>query len=119
MIKPEIKERLFRWVAGPALAAVLALLAVLQYKWSGQVSVATKAQMQSNLQNSLMAFRQDVGRELGAACLEIRTALDASHSINPSELKDQFQHWQQTAAHPNLAEGHQRIDRKSTRLNSS
>ncbi len=102
MIKPEIKERLFRWVAVPALAAVLALLAVLQYKWSGQVSVATKAQMQSNLQNSLMAFRQDVGRELGAACLEIRTALDASHSINPSELKDQFQHWQQTAAHPNL-----------------
>src|SRR5215472_839394 len=104
MLKPEIRERLFRWVAVPALAGVLALLAVLQYKWSGQVSAAAKAQMQSNLQVSLLGFRQDFARELGTAGVEIRAALDGSSTVNPAQLAEQFQHWQQTASHPNLVE---------------
>src|SRR5215475_13231024 len=104
MAEAEIKERLFRWVAVPALAGVLALLAVLQYKWSGQVSEATKAQMQSNLQVSLMGFRQDFARELGSAGMEMRSAFDPSAAVNPAQFTEQFQHWQQTAPHPNLVE---------------
>lgn len=104
MLKPEIRERLFRWVAVPALAGVLALLAVLQYQWSGRVSAATKAQMQTNLQVALMGFRMDFARELGTAGMEIRSALDPSGTINPTQFSQQFQHWQQTAAHPNLVE---------------
>jgi signal transduction histidine kinase len=104
MAKPEIRERLFRWVAVPALAGVLALLAVLQYKWSGQVSAAAKEQMRSNLQVSLLGFRQDFARELGSAGLEIKAALDASATVNPAQFAEQFQHWQQTATHPNLVE---------------
>ncbi len=102
MTKPQIKERLLRWVAVPALAAVLAGLAVLQYRWSGQVSEATLAQMQSNLHISLMGFRQDFARELGSVAVEIRTVVDGSSAIQPAELKEQFHHWQQTTAHPNL-----------------
>jgi signal transduction histidine kinase len=104
MAKPEIRERLFRWVAVPALAGVLALLAVLQYQWSGQVSAAAKEQMRSNLQVSLLGFRQDFARELGSAGVEIRSALDASATVNPAQFAEQFQHWQQTATHPNLVE---------------
>ncbi|HKR97038.1 MAG TPA: hypothetical protein VJW55_16800, partial [Candidatus Angelobacter sp.] len=104
ILKPEIRERLFRWVAVPALAGVLALLAVLQYQWSGRVSAATKAQMQTNLQVALMGFRMDFARELGTAGMEIRSALDPSGTINPAQFSQQFQHWQQTAAHPNLVE---------------
>jgi signal transduction histidine kinase len=102
MTRPQIRERLLRWVAVPALAAVLAGLAVLQYRWSGQVSEATLAQMQSNLHISLMGFRQDFARELGAVAVEIRSIVDGSNTIKPAELKEQFHHWQQTAAHPNL-----------------
>lgn len=104
MTKAEVKERLFRWVAVPALAAVLALLAVLQYKWSRQVSTATRTQIQSNLETSLLGFRQDVGRELASPCLEIKAAMDAPQGANPSQIKEQFRHWQQTAAHPNLVQ---------------
>jgi signal transduction histidine kinase len=104
MAKPEIKDRLFRWAAVPVLVAVLALLAVLQYHWSGQVSAATKSQMQSNLQVSLMGFRQDFTRELGAAGVEIRSAIGASAGVDVAQVKEQFQHWQQTAAHPSLVE---------------
>jgi signal transduction histidine kinase len=104
MLKREIKERFFRWIAVPALAGVLAILAVLQYKWSGQVSTATMTQIQSNLETSLLGFRQDVTRELASACVEIKAALDGSPGINPSDIKEQFNHWQQTAAHPNLVQ---------------
>jgi len=104
MTKAEAKERIFRWVAVPALAAVLALLAVLQYHWSLQVSTATRTQMQTALQNSLMGFRLDVASELASPCIEIKAALDASPGINPAQIKQQFAHWQQTTAHPNLVE---------------
>ncbi len=102
IIHPHIKERLLRWVAVPALVVVLAVLAVLQYHWSRQVSDATRAQMESNLHISLAGFRQDFARELGSAAVEIRSVVDNSSSIKPAELKEQFHHWQQTAAHPNL-----------------
>src|SRR6266481_6539116 len=83
IINPQIGERLLRWVAVPALAAVLVGLAVLQYRWSGQVSDATRAQMQSNLHISLMGFRQDFAREMGAVAAEIRSGVDGSSSIKP------------------------------------
>jgi signal transduction histidine kinase len=84
------------------MAAVLMGLAVLQYRWSGQVSDATRAQMLANLHVSLMSFRQDFARELGAVAIEIRTLADSPSTINPAELNEQFHRLQQTAAHPNL-----------------
>src|SRR5436305_7974828 len=99
MDKPQARERLLRWVAIPALAAVLVGLAILQYRWSGRVSDATRAQMLSNLHVSLMSFRQDFARELGAAAVEIKSVVETS---NAGELGEQFDHWQQTGAHPHL-----------------
>jgi two-component system sensor histidine kinase SenX3 len=84
------------------MAAVLVGLAVLQYRWSGQVSDATRAQMLANLHVSLTSFRQDFSRELATVAVEIRTIADSSSAINPAELNEQFHHLQQTAAHPNL-----------------
>ncbi len=101
-MKSATKERLFLWVAVPALAAVLVALAVMQYRWSGQVSAATKAQMESNLQMSLLGFRQDFTRELGAVCLEVKSVADESGSVNPAKMIQQFRHWEQTAPHPGL-----------------
>src|SRR5882757_3074907 len=102
MIRPQIRERLLRWVAVPALAAVLVGLAVLQYRWSGQVSDATREQMLSNLHVSLTSFRQDFSRELGAAAVEIRTVADRPGAMDPAELTEEFHRLQQTSAHPNL-----------------
>src|ERR1051325_5365845 len=102
MNRSQARERLLRWVAIPALAAVLVGLAILQYRWSGQVSDATRAQMLANLHVSLTSFRLDLSRELGAVAVEIRTVADSSSTVNPPELSEQFHRLQQTAAHPNL-----------------
>ncbi|HEY6308316.1 MAG TPA: HAMP domain-containing sensor histidine kinase [Candidatus Angelobacter sp.] len=103
-MKPTNKERLFWWLLVPALAAVLVALAIMQYRWSNQVSAATKAQMQSSLQTSMTGFRQDLSREIGAACLELRSAADGSGAVRSAQINQQFRHWQQTAAHPGLVE---------------
>jgi signal transduction histidine kinase len=86
----------------PALAAVLVGLAVLQYRWSVQVSDATRAQMLGNLRVSLAGFRQDFGRELGAVAVEVRSVVERSGSMKPAELNEQFHTLQQRTAHPNL-----------------
>lgn len=102
MTRPQTRERLLRWVAVPALAAVLVGLAVLQYRWSGQVSDATRAQMLGNLHVSLMGFRQDFAMELGAVAVEVRSVVERSSSMKPAELNEQFHNLQQRTAHPNL-----------------
>lgn len=66
------------------------------------MSDATRAQMLSTLRGSLMSFRGDFGRELGAAAVEIRRIADNPSTMNSAELNEQFHHLQQTAAHPNL-----------------
>jgi signal transduction histidine kinase len=100
-----IKERIFWWIVVPVLAAVLAVLAVLQYRWSNEISAATRSQMQANLQNSLIGFRADLTRELGAACVELRSVADDSGSAAPAQFVRHFRHWQETAAHPALVSG--------------
>jgi len=102
MTRPQTRERLLRWVAVPALAAVLVGLAVLQYRWSVQVSDATRAQMLGNLRVSLAGFRQDFARELGAVAVEVRSVVERSGSMKPDDLKEQFHNLQQRTAHPNL-----------------
>src|SRR5215831_2805842 len=102
MTRPQTRERLLRWVAVPALAAVLVGLAVLQYRWSGQVSDATRAQMLGNLRVSLTGFRQDFSRELGAVAVEVRSAVERSSSMKPADLNEQFHNLEQRSAHPNL-----------------
>jgi signal transduction histidine kinase len=86
----------------PALAAVLVGLAVLQYRWSVQVSDATRAQMLGNLRVSLAGFRQDFGRELGAVAVEVRSAVERAGSMKPADLNEQFHSLRQRTAHPNL-----------------
>jgi len=99
-----IKERWMTWAAVPVLAAVLVTLAVMQYHWSLAVSNATRARMKASLQTSLIGFRQDFTRELGALCVEIRSALNDADAGDPAQLSQQLAHWQQTAAHPALLE---------------
>src|SRR5258708_14519629 len=96
------QDRFLIWFAVPVLAAVLIVLAVMQYRWSLQVSAATKAQMQSSLQNSLMGLRQDFSRELGALCVEVRSAFDHDDGDKAAQIAERIAHWQQTASHPGL-----------------
>lgn len=47
-----------------SLAVILAILAVLQYRWSGEISEAERERMESSLRTSTTQFRQEFNREL-------------------------------------------------------
>jgi len=85
-----------------ALAAVLLVLAVVQYRWSSQMSEVARARMKANLQASLMGFRQDLYRELSAACLPLQLGPFNTPEERWSQYAQQFKHWSRTAAHPDL-----------------
>ena len=69
------KER-FLWPALTfALIGILVLLGTLQYRWSNEVSEATRARMKAALESSMLAFRQDFTRELSDLTLAFEPAL--------------------------------------------
>src|SRR5882757_9749242 len=84
------------------LAAVLAVLASLQYHSSRQISDATTQQMRASLQGALMDFRQGVERELTPLCRAWEADSGGSHSRVLQEYVSRLERWRRAAAHPDL-----------------
>jgi two-component system, OmpR family, sensor histidine kinase SenX3 len=97
-----LKQKALACAVPAAMACVLIVLAVLQYRWSREVSEATRTRMQASLQASLMHFRQDLSRELGAMCLDMQAGT-GNISADARSLAEKLQRWQVTTSHPGLA----------------
>jgi two-component system, OmpR family, sensor histidine kinase SenX3 len=69
------------------LLAVLVTLAVLQYRWSGQISEAEQQRMRTSLRAAVAQFRDEFTRELHQQCRGLQ--------IDPSTLRNRD--WQQFA----------------------
>jgi signal transduction histidine kinase len=91
-----------------ALVALLPLLAILQYRWLGQVSDGERERMKSNLLASARQFSQDFDNELtniyilfqqGPASLSFQNSSEAP-AQNDFSLR--YQRWRKTAARPGL-----------------
>ena len=54
-----------------ALFALCGILGILQYRWTGEVSVAERERLRGILQASLTRFSQDFNSEVAAACREL------------------------------------------------
>jgi signal transduction histidine kinase len=84
------------------LAAVLALLAVLQYRWSLEISRAERARIEASLNTSVNQFRQEFYREL----TQVSTAFHGDPTAEPddfwSSYADRYQEWARTATRPDL-----------------
>jgi signal transduction histidine kinase len=64
-------------IAGAVLAALLAALAVLQYRWIGEVGEAERARMRAGLQTRAADFSQEFDRELTRLYLAFHLDPDA------------------------------------------
>jgi len=94
-----------RWYAlVVGLAAVLLLLARLQYRSVMAVSVATKEQMLTSLQGSLMDVRQSLDAELSQICGEM-SGTDRGRDRQFVELAARLDHWRQASAYSTLVAG--------------
>ena len=107
------------------LAITLTVLAVLQYRWSGQIMEADRKRIEAGLQTSVGQFRRDFNRELQDIC--------AAFHLDPSAVKDgdwslyapRYDDWSYSAAYPDLVanvyvwEAGDEDDSRLLRLNTS
>ncbi|MGH9851524.1 MAG: hypothetical protein ACREBD_16945, partial [Blastocatellia bacterium] len=85
-----------------ALLALLPLLAVLQYRWLGQVSEGERERMKNNLNASAKQFSQDFDREVTTIFLAFQPALHPFSDQTQDDFATRYRHWRDTAAHPRL-----------------
>ncbi|HXV62133.1 MAG TPA: HAMP domain-containing sensor histidine kinase [Vicinamibacteria bacterium] len=94
-----------KWSRGmrlPALLlALLGMLAWLQFRWTGQISIAERERMQDSLQSSLRRFTGEIDEELA---LLVRTfRLDAADELGPA-LANRWERYREEARYPTLVD---------------
>lgn len=102
MMKLPFKERIFLSLVVAVLAAVLVALAVLQYHWSNEVSDATSARLQANLESYMFGWREDLARDLTSVFSALQGDPTLSLRDTAAQYAQQYQTWTQTAPHANL-----------------
>ena len=96
------RTSLFSAAVVSLLALVLAGLAVLQYRWSGQVSEAEHVRMRAGLETSIRHFREDFRRELSHLCAAFQPDRDALRNPGWDWVATRHQDWLRAAPRPEL-----------------
>jgi signal transduction histidine kinase len=100
-------EVLIRKPSGPtlvicALLVLLPALAVLQYRWVGQVSTAERERMQRNLRTAAAQFRENFDGEIIRAVLSLQVGPATALEGASDRYTDRYETWLNTAAHPQV-----------------
>jgi signal transduction histidine kinase len=85
-----------------ALLVLLPALAVLQYRWVGQVSVAERERMQRNLRNAAGQFRDTFEGELSRALFSLAVGPATAREGTSEQYSSRYDTWVNTAAHPQV-----------------
>jgi signal transduction histidine kinase len=86
-----------------AIAVLLPLLALLQYRWLGQLSEAEGERMQSLLRSAATQFTQAFDAEIARAYTVFQRAKKTELEKLSDDYAQRFEEWKATATHPQLA----------------
>jgi len=75
------------------MAALLIMVAVLQYRWTKQLSVATEARIGSTLQPLMMGWHLDLYGELSAICVALQVGPDSGSRDNWNDYLRRYVEW--------------------------
>ena len=89
-------------VVGFALLALLPVLAVLQYRWIGQLNQAERERMQANLRTASANFAHEFNWELARACRAFQVGPPLFADRDWDALSGRYNQWVETAPYPNL-----------------
>lgn len=92
-----------------ALIVLLALLAVLQYRWLGQVSAGERELMQASLRISADRFREDFNREFNQAYSVFEMDEAALRDEAGNGYAERYADWFATATYPQIVKGVYRV----------
>ena len=85
-----------------ALAAVLVMLGVLQYRLSTEISEAAKSRMRADLIRSMIDFREDFLRELASVAVALQP--NYSDGTDLDSYAREFANWRRTASYPGMVQ---------------
>jgi two-component system, OmpR family, sensor histidine kinase SenX3 len=88
------------FAVGAALFALIALLAVLQYKWLGQISDAERERMRATLTARAADFASDFDRELTRAYFVFQLEPMQDGESVARRIAERYDSWQATARYP-------------------
>lgn len=99
-----------------ALAAILIVLAILQVRWTGQVSQADAERMQANLHTAVTRLRRDFHLQLLRICWAFQSP---ATNVTPHTLKfyaDRYDDWIGASARPDMISAMLAWDKRNDRL---
>src|SRR5262245_61709074 len=88
-----------------ALAVLVVTLAVLQYRWLGQVSDAERERMKATLMQRADAFARDFDREVLHLYLALQTESAGLAQHDWAPFARRYEIWRESAEYPQLVKG--------------
>src|SRR6266545_1869422 len=90
------------FVLACVLAVLLGALAVLQYRWVGQLSMDERDRMRAHLRARADDFSDDFNRELTRAFLWLQIGPELRRDAPPESDEQRYERWFTAAQHPEL-----------------
>ena len=75
------------------LLVLLPALAIVQYRWVGQVSEAERERMQRNLQNASEQFRDTFNQAIGSALISLQVGAATAREGASDQYSDRYNSW--------------------------
>ncbi len=84
------------WLLVGVLTVLLGLLAMLQYRWTGEIGRAEAERQQHRLERSARRFAQELRHEVGRVALAFRPDFRGRSGDVRTDQLDRLARWQQT-----------------------
>ncbi len=93
---------LFWAIALTAIAALLASVALLQYRWTGEASSAEEMRIRAELESLLMKWHSDLYGELSAICIAMQVGPDSGARDTWNDYLERYVAWNYALPHETL-----------------
>ncbi len=92
-------------IAVIAMIAVVSVLAIYQYRWTGEISGAEQARLRNSLATSVRNFDQEFSYDFQQLCESFEIDPEAETSAIESRVARQLAHWNVASSHGQFVDG--------------
>jgi signal transduction histidine kinase len=86
------------------MVVLLTIVAVLQFRWTSQITEATDAQLGSSVQSLMMDWQLDLYREFSAICVALQVGPDSGAHDGWKDYLQRYADWTVTAGNRDMVE---------------
>jgi len=99
------KKSLLELAAVLVIVAVVSVLAVLQYRWGGEIGRVEQSRLKAELGNNVRDFDQEFSYDFERLTESFQNDAEAPAGTLESRVAQQYANWMRTVTHPGLIAG--------------